>query len=161
MRVALIAAMDPHRVIGRGGTLPWKETEDLRRFRALTMGKPLLMGRRTFESIGKPLAGRRTIVVSRALAPRPGIEVVASLAEGLRLAGDAPEVMVCGGAALYAEALPVADRMYLTCLEECFEGDVRFPEVDWSEWREVAREDVSGARHPHRNVIFERVRRAG
>jgi len=158
MRVALIAAMDPRGVIGRGGALPWRLPEDLKRFRALTMNKPILMGRRTFESIGRALPGRRTIVVSRQLRQREGIEVVPSLAHALVLAADAQEVMVCGGASLYAEALVVAERMYLTHLDACFEGDTYFPEVDWSEWREIRRERVSPprTRHPHQNVTYSR-----
>ena len=159
--VAIIAAMDAQGVIGAGLEIPWRLPEDMRRFRSLTMGKPIIMGRRTFESIGRPLPGRRTVVVSGRLTVMPGIEVARSLTAALCLLRDASEVMVCGGEAIYREALAIADRMYLTRLDEHFVGDVHFPEVDWSTWTEVARERVSESQHPHVNVTYERRKSSG
>ena len=159
--VAIIAAMDAHRVIGAGQEIPWRLPEDMSRFRSLTMGKPIVMGRRTFDSIGRPLPGRRTVVVSSQMTSSPGVEVVATLTEAVSLVSDTDEIMVCGGEALYREALGIADRMYLTHLDESFAGDVRFPDVDWNGWSIVERERVSESAHPHVNVIYERVRSWG
>ena len=142
MLIALIAAMDRNRLIGDGDRLPWRLPADLRRFRALTMGKPMVMGRRTHASIGKALPGRRNIVLSRSADfEAPGCVVVTDWQQALRAAGDAPEVMVIGGAELYAQALPRAERMYLTLLHASFAGDTWFPEYDAGDWREVSRED--------------------
>lgn len=142
MLIAIIAAMDRNRLIGDGNRLPWRLPADLRRFKALTMGKPVVMGRRTHESIGKVLPGRRNIVLSRNPQCRAaGCEVVSSLQEAIDSCQDADELMVIGGAQLYAEALPRATRMHLTLLHACFSGDTWFPEYDQREWREVARED--------------------
>ncbi|HKL63540.1 MAG TPA: dihydrofolate reductase [Woeseiaceae bacterium] len=140
--VSLVVAAAANDVIGVDNRLPWHLPEDLRRFRAITMGKPMVMGRRTHESIGRPLPGRRNIVLSR----RPGYaaqgcEMAAGLDAALALAGDAREVMVIGGAALYREALPRAGRIYLTRLHRAFAGDTRFPSLDNAGWRAVERED--------------------
>ena len=142
MLIALIAAMDRKRLIGDGDRLPWRLSADLRRFRALTMGKPIVMGRRTHESIGKALPGRHNIVLSRSAGFKaPRCVVVTDWQQVMREAGDAPELMVIGGAQLYAEALPRAERMYLTLLHSSFTGDTWFPEYDAGNWREVWRED--------------------
>jgi len=142
MLIALIAAMDRNRLIGDGDRLPWRLPADLRRFRALTMGKPIVMGRRTHESIGKALPGRHNIVLSRSAGFKaPGCVVVTDWRQAMREAGDAPELMVIGGAQLYTEALPRAERMYLTLLHSSFTGDTWFPEYDAGDWREVWRED--------------------
>jgi dihydrofolate reductase len=142
MLIALIAAMDRNRLIGDGDRLPWRLPADLRRFRALTMGKPIVMGRRTHESIGKALPGRHNIVLSRSADFKaPNCVVVTDWQQAVREAGDAPELMVIGGAQLYAEALPRAERMYLTLLHSSFTGDTWFPEYDAGDWREVSRED--------------------
>ena len=142
MLITLIAAMDRNRLIGDGNRLPWRLPADLRRFKALTMGKPIIMGRRTFESIGRALPGRRTIVLSRNPDYQaPGCEVVAGLDEALHACEDVDEVMIIGGAKLYAEALPRAHRLHLTLLHASFTGDAWFPEVDPRHWREIFRED--------------------
>ncbi len=144
MRISLIVAMAKNRVIGANNRLPWHLSADLKRFRKITLGKPILMGRRTFESIGRPLPGRKNIVLTR--APRlaaPGCVVVHSLAEALREAADAPELMVIGGASLYAECLPMAERLYLTLIERDFAGDTCFPPIRDGEWLECEREDVT------------------
>ncbi|MEJ2603290.1 MAG: dihydrofolate reductase [Gammaproteobacteria bacterium] len=144
--VSLVVAAAANDVIGVDNRLPWHLPEDLQHFRRLTMGKPVVMGRRTHESIGRALPGRRNIVLSR--DPRygaEGCETAVAFDEALALAGDVPEVMVIGGAALYREALPQARRIYLTRLHRPFEGDTRFPRLDNSDWRAVDREDVAPA----------------
>jgi dihydrofolate reductase len=142
--VSLVVAAAANDVIGVDNRLPWHLPDDLRHFRRITMGKPLLMGRRTHESIGRALPGRRNIVLSRDRRYRAdGCETAPGFDEALALAGAVPEVMVIGGGALYREALPRAGRIYLTRLHRPFEGDTRFPRLDNAEWRAVAREDVA------------------
>jgi dihydrofolate reductase len=142
MLITIIAAMDRNRLIGDGGRLPWRLPADLRRFKALTMGKPIVMGRRTHESIGKVLPGRRNIVLSRNPDYRaPGCEVVAGFEEALGVCKDADDLIIVGGAQLYAEALPRAHRLHLTLLHASFSGDAWFPDYDQREWREISRED--------------------
>lgn len=138
MRVSLIVAMGAGRVIGRDNALPWHLPADLQHFRALTRGKPVIMGRKTHESIGRPLPKRRNIVVSRNPSYRAeGCEVVGSLREALALAPPCEEAMVIGGASLYTEALPLADRLYITEVHGSFEGDTFFPAIDPSKWTEI------------------------
>ena len=163
MKLALVVAMARNRVIGRDGTLPWHLPADLKRFRAITMGKPIVMGRRTHESIGRPLPGRRNIVLSRAPGyAAEGCEVFATLAAALAALQDVDEVMVVGGAALYAEALPHAQTLYLTEVDAAPAGDVYFPPFALDEWKEVACEsceaDASNA-HAYRFRVLERLSR--
>lgn len=141
--VSLIAAMSPARVIGQAGALPWRLPGELRRFKALTMGKPLVLGRRTFESIGRPLPGRRVVVLSRdpGFAPA-GVEVFGGLDAALVALGGEREVMVGGGAAVYAVALPRADRLLISVVYGDFAGDTWFPAFDGRAWGVWAREDV-------------------
>ncbi len=140
--VSLIVAADENNVIGRGGAMPWHLPADLAHFKRITMGKPIVMGRRTFEAIGRALPGRRSIVVSRSADfAAPGVEHAASLEAALALAGDAEEVMVIGGGELYRAALPLAQRIYLTRVHAKIEGDTFFPELDDSMWKETAREN--------------------
>ena len=142
MLIAIIAAMDRNRLIGDGERLPWRLPADLRRFRALTMGKPIIMGRRTHESIGRVLPGRKNIVLSRALGfEPPGCVVVRDLDEAISVCDGADELMVIGGAQIYAEALPRTHRMYLTLLDGSFSGDTWFPDYDQQQWREISREN--------------------
>ena len=145
MRTSLIAAVARNRVIGRDNDVPWKLPADLRRFQRLTMGHTMLMGRRTFESIGsRPLPGRPLIVVSRREGYAPeGVRVARSVQEGIDLAREAgeTELFVAGGTGIYREALPVADRLQLTRIEEDVPGDAYFPEFDETQWRLVERED--------------------
>jgi dihydrofolate reductase len=140
-RLSLIVAMSANRVIGRHNGLPWHLPADLQRFRRLTMGHPLIVGRRTFEAIGRPLPGRRMIVVTRRGndAP-PGVELAGSLDEALALAAGSDEVFVGGGAEVFREALERADRLYLTIVEAQVEGDTWFPPCDAAAWRLVAEE---------------------
>lgn len=140
--IALIVAVAANGVIGVDNRLPWHLPEDLRRFRTVTMGKPVLMGRLTHESIGRPLPGRRNIVLSRNAGYLPaGCEVAPTLDAALRMISGATEVMIIGGAGLYREALPRAERIYLTRLHQAFEGDTFFPSLAAGDWRTVARED--------------------
>lgn len=144
MRLAVIAAVARNGVIGRDGGLPWRIPADLKFFKTTTMGKPMIMGRRTFESIGKALPGRTSIVVTR----RPdfaaaGVEIAADVDQALAMAAatGADEAMVIGGGEIYAAVLPRADRLYLTEVNLDAEGDVYFPPFDRAQWREVSRED--------------------
>ncbi len=136
--------MARNRVIGADGDMPWHLPEDLAHFKRITIGKPIIMGRRTWDSIGRPLPGRTNIVVSRTLASGSlgdEVEVVSSLESALALAGASdgaePETMVIGGGQLYAEAIDLADRLYLTEIDLEVNGDAWFPEVDLDRWREV------------------------
>ena len=134
----LVAALAANGVIGRAGTLPWHLPDDLKHFKSLTIGHPILMGRRTYESIGKPLPGRRSIVISTTMTSPPveGIEVARSLDDALRLAARPPgPAFVIGGAALYTAALPLCRRLHLTELDAAVEGDTFFPAFDRSNWR--------------------------
>lgn len=134
--------MAANRVIGRDNRLPWHLPADLRHFKQLTIGKPVLMGRKTWESIGRPLPGRTNIVVTRARDYRaPGCVVVHSLDEAFSAAGQSGEVMVIGGAEFYRQVLPRADCIYLTLVHGEFEGDTFFPELDDAHWQEVERTD--------------------
>jgi len=133
--------MTPNRVIGRDNRLPWHLPADLRHFKAVTMGKPMIMGRRTWESLPGLLPGRRHIVVTRDRGYRAeGAELAHSLEEAIATAGAVEEVMIVGGGHLYAQALPLADRLYLTLVETDVEGDTFFPALDASQWHEVASE---------------------
>src|SRR6185503_14521108 len=148
MKVSLIVAMAEGGVIGRAGRLPWHLPADLARFKQLTMGHHLILGRRTWESIGRALPGRRMLVVSRqarTLVLPEGVRAVTSLDEALAIAEAAgeDEVFVAGGARVYREALPRADRLYLTWVQAEVTGDTFFPPVEPSEWEEVAREEVA------------------
>lgn len=126
--ISLIVAHDAGRVIGKDNAMPWHLPGDLQYFKQQTMGKPVIMGRKTFESIGRPLPGRRNIVITRNEAyVVEGIEVVHSLQEALALAADAPEKMVIGGEQIFTEALPLAERLYITHINATFEGDTFFP----------------------------------
>jgi dihydrofolate reductase len=139
--IALIAAMAENRVIGRDNRLPWRLSADLRRFKSLTMGKPVIMGRKTYESIGKPLPGRSNIVVTRDRGYRaPGCTVVHSFEQALGAAAGQAEVMVIGGAELYRQSLERAQRIYLTLVKAEVDGDALFPDFEPRQWRELERE---------------------
>ena len=154
--------MARNRVIGRDNRLPWRLPADLAYFKRVTMGHPVIMGRRTWESIGRPLPGRKNIVVSRNRAyAAPGATVVGSLRDAWLAAGEVEEACVIGGTSLFAEALPHADRIHLTEVDAEVEGDTYFPPFDRSQWveREVARQ-ARDERHeyPFRIVVLERRR---
>ncbi|MHB2017748.1 MAG: dihydrofolate reductase [Candidatus Xenobia bacterium] len=148
--ISLLVAMDRGRGIGRNNDLLFKLPDDMKHFREVTMGKPLVMGRRTFDSIGRALPGRRNIVISRqADWCAPGCEHARSLEEALRMAGDVPEVVVIGGAQIYREALKRADRIYLTRVDTVQPADVYFPELDPQQWHEVTRRPhAADEKHP-------------
>jgi dihydrofolate reductase len=139
--LSMVAAMTPSGVIGRGGAIPWHHAEDMKHFRKVTRGHAVIMGRATFDSIGKPLRDRRNIVVSRNRSLRiEGCEVAPSLTRALELAREHdPEPCILGGGQLYAEALPLATKLVLTYLDEEHEGDVYFPKLDPAEWLETER----------------------
>jgi dihydrofolate reductase len=140
MTLSLIVAMTKNRVIGHHNKMPWRLPAELQYFKRVTMGHPIIMGRKTFDSIGRPLPGRRNIVVTRnANFHAPGVDVVHSLPAAIALCGDA-DAFVTGGAALYAEALPLADRLYLTEIDATLEGDTFFPALNAAEWQEISRE---------------------
>ena len=170
MRLSLIAAVADNGTIGRDGGLPWRLSNDLRYFRATTMGKPVIMGRKTYESIGKPLPGRPNVVVTRNadFAPEgvtvaPDLDAAVAAAEALASEAGADEILVIGGGALYDATLPRADRLYLTEVHAEIEGDVHFPELDRNEWREISRvAHPAGEKdeHPHSFVVLERIKSA-
>lgn len=139
--VTLIAALDRNRAIGRGNALPWRLPDDLKRFKTLTLGKPLLMGRKTAQSLGRALPGRRNLVLTRSgRPPFAGMEAVDSLDAALRIAGDR-ELVAIGGGELYALVLPLAVRMHLTHVDAAVaDADAYFPQFDASRWRIVTRE---------------------
>ena len=144
MIISIIVAMDKKGVIGLDGDLPWHLSSDLKHFKAITMGKPLIMGRKTHESIGRPLPGRKNIVLTRSNDyVAEGCIVVNSQEQALELVADAEEVMFMGGAGIYAEALSHANRLYLTEVHAEVEGDVYFPEFDKDEWKEIEQEEHS------------------
>lgn len=165
MRVTLVVAVAENGVIGRDGGMPWRLSTDMRRFKATTMGKPVVMGRKTWESFPKrPLPGRHNIIVTRDPAyAAEGASVVASLEAALALArGEgAGEVCVIGGGEVYAAALPRADRLDVTHIMAEIDGDTRFPAIDPAVWRAVSSEDFPAGEtdsHPTRHVVYERRR---
>jgi len=138
--IALVAAMASNHVIGRDNALPWHLPADLKRFKALTMGKPILMGRRTFDSIGKALPGRENLVVTRDRTYKAaGCRVFADLGAAIAAAGER-ELMVIGGAQIYAQTIALAQRLHLTLVQAEVRGDVMFPEIDRSQWQIVSDE---------------------
>ncbi|GIX35411.1 MAG: dihydrofolate reductase [Lysobacteraceae bacterium] len=162
-RLAIIAAFDRHRAIGRGNALPWHLPDDLRRFRRLTMGAPVLMGRRTAESLGRALPGRRNLVLSRRGAcPFAGMEGVGALEQALERCADAERLWVIGGGEVYAQCLPQAEEMYLTLVAtEVADADAYFPAFDAAEWEVRAREPhPADARHAHAFEHLDLVRRS-
>ncbi|MBK8065962.1 MAG: dihydrofolate reductase [Betaproteobacteria bacterium] len=145
-RVAMIAAVAANGVIGAGNRMPWHLPEDLRHFKAATLGHPVIMGRKTWESIGRPLPGRRNVVVSRQRDLQlQGAQLAASLHDALARCADVDEVFVIGGGELYREALPLASRIVLTEIAQAFDGDTRFPALDPGAWRETTRQAQTSA----------------
>jgi dihydrofolate reductase len=170
MRLAMIAAQSQNRVIGNNNKLPWYLPEDLKYFKRVTLGKPIIMGRKTFESIGRPLPGRTNIIITRNpdwTHDGAGVRVVHSLqqaielAESLALVNGFEESLVIGGAEIYALALPQADRLYLTQVHAEVQGDAHFPPLDPTQWREMAREDFSAIEPNPYDYSFIVLDRAG
>lgn len=142
--ISLIVAASTNNIIGVAGDLPWHLSADLKRFKALTMGKPIVMGRKTFESIGKALPGRQNIVLTTQTEfAAEGCDVVSSPEAAIATVADAEDVMIIGGGEIYRLFLPLAERIYLTRVAVDLEGDTVFPALDESEWREIAREEHS------------------
>jgi dihydrofolate reductase len=138
--ILLVVAVAENGVIGKDNALLWRLPDDLKQFKAVTMGKPVIMGRKTYDSIGKPLPGRTNIVISRQPGLRiEGCTVVDSLDAAFDAAGAVPEVTVIGGADIYRQALPLAEMIYLTEVHAAFDGDVTFPDLSPDEWRETSR----------------------
>ncbi|MBC2885905.1 dihydrofolate reductase [Ochrobactrum sp. CM-21-5] len=164
--VSIIVAATENNVIGRDNDMPWRLSTDLKRFKALTLGKPVIMGRHTWESIGRPLPGRPNIVVSRDAAfQADGAQIAGSLEEaivlGCKLAVemDSHEVCIIGGGKIYAQALALAERVHLTRILAVIEGDTHFPEIDPQEWYVSSAEDVPAGdkdSHPTRYMVYER-----
>lgn len=166
MTISIIAAVSRNGVIGADGGVPWHIPSDMRSFVTITMGKPLIMGRKTWESLKGALPGRTNIVVTRRQDfEADGGVVVHSPEEALeaarRAAGEGSEVMVAGGSSIYEAFLPAADRMYLSRVDADVEGDTRFPEVDWEEWQTVheVRVDRDEDEHPYTFMVLRRLRR--
>jgi len=144
MKLSLIVAMATNRTIGINKQMPWHLSADLKQFKKITMGHPIIMGRKTFESIGRPLPGRQNIVISRDISyQQDGCLVFNDLDAAVQHCADQEEVFVIGGATLYAVTLERADRLYITQINQAFEGDTWFPEIDAADWREVKREDIN------------------
>jgi dihydrofolate reductase len=150
MKVALIAAFSQNLVVGINNSLPWHLPEDLKYFKRTTSGKAIIMGRKTYESIGRPLPNRTNIVISRNTDfSAEGVVIVTSIEEAIKHAesvntiNGVDEVMIIGGAAIYQASLPMADRLYLTHVHANVDGDAYFPQVDFDQWKEVAREDFN------------------
>jgi dihydrofolate reductase len=160
MTISLVVAASKNNVIGRDGGLPWHLPDDLRHFKRLTTGKPVIMGRRTFESIGRPLPNRHNLVMTRdADYVAEGCDVVTSVSEALDAAAGAGEVMVIGGGQVYRDFLPRADRIYLTRVQADVDGDTRFPEIGEAEWLLVSTEHhAADDRHDYAFdlMVFER-----
>ncbi|WP_432455948.1 type 3 dihydrofolate reductase [Agarivorans sp. QJM3NY_29] len=162
MKVAMIAAMAKGRVIGLDNQMPWHLPADLKHFKTVTMGKPVVMGRLTYESIGRPLPGRLNIVVSR--NPHlsiEGVTVVNQLEDALQLVADQAEVMIIGGANIYQQCLALADKLYLTLIDKDLEGDAYFPDYTQYQWQEMAREQHPADDknpHPYEFINLHRLR---
>jgi dihydrofolate reductase len=153
--ISIIAAMTDNRVIGRDNAIPWHIPADMQRFRAITMGHPLIMGRKTFESIGRPLPGRKTVILTRSPDYRAeGCAVVHGLGEALDECRGADEVFICGGGEVFREAMPLASRIYLTVVHIDVEGDTYFPDIP-GEFAEAVRENIEGT-IPFSFILYER-----
>ena len=168
MRISLIVAVSENGVIGRDGGLPWRLSSDLKTFRRLTMDKPIIMGRKTFQSIGKPLDGRDNIVVTRDPSFEvAGISTCETVSDALTLGRilattrGAEEIMVIGGAAIYDAAFPVADRIYLTRVHAVVDGDRHFAPLDAAQWQKVSEEALpNGPRDDHAStlIVYDRLK---
>jgi dihydrofolate reductase len=154
--VSIIVAASANNVIGKDGQLPWHLPEDLKRFKKITMGKPMIMGRLTFESIGRALPGRRSIVVSRQAGyVAEGCDVVTTPETALKLAASADEVMIIGGGNLYTQLLPQTERIYLTRIHADIDGDTFFPNLESQDWQLVASETLPADKNRTNKVSFE------
>jgi dihydrofolate reductase len=167
MQIAIIAAMAKNRVIGKSGKIPWRLPDDLKRFRDITMGHAIIMGRKTYETFGKPLIGRLNVVITRRENYQPKVSAICKIVHSLTEAFKEAELtnkdraFVIGGAEIFEQALPFADEMYLTFVDGEFEGDSYFPEFDSRLWLVVRTEEFKANQenpHPSRFVIFQRIK---
>jgi dihydrofolate reductase len=158
--ISFVVAMDENRAIGKDNDLPWYLPNDLKHFKKTTMGKPIVMGRKTYESIGKPLPGRENIVVTRDQSyEAEGTTIVHSVDEVLQI--NAEEVCVIGGSEIFKQFLPVADRLYITEIHHTFEADTYFPELNDNEWKELSRTEGivdEKNKYPHEFVVYEKIK---
>jgi dihydrofolate reductase len=161
MNILVVAALSRNGVIGRGNKLPWRLKSDMQHFRALTMGKPVIIGRKTFQSIGKPLPGRTTIVVTSnrdfaapGIVVAPSFEAAVAAARGDALRRGANAIVIAGGAEIYAQALPSASHLAITYIDKDAQGDTRFPPIDESVWRETTREMHGAAAEDEASFAF-------
>jgi dihydrofolate reductase len=158
--ISFVVAMDENRAIGKDNDLPWYLPNDLKHFKKTTMGKPIVMGRKTYESIGKPLPGRENIVVTRDQSyEAEGTTIVHSVDEVLQI--NAEEICVIGGSEIFKQFLPVADRLYITEIHHTFEADTYFPELNDNEWKEVSRTEGivdEKNKYPHEFVVYEKIK---
>ena len=155
MKLSLIVAMATNRTIGINKKMPWHLSADLKKFKKITMGHPIIMGRKTFESIGRPLPGRQNIIISRdPHYQQQGCLVFNDLDSALQNCTEIDEVFVIGGATLYEATLARADRLYITEIQQAFDGDTWFPEIKQEQWREVAREDIDNDSSVEFNYSF-------
>ena len=159
MIVAIIVAIGENNAIGKNNQLLWHMPNDLKHFKDVTSGRTIIMGRKTFDSVGKPLPRRRNIVVTRQDITIPGCEVVKSIEDGLALCKGEDEVFIGGGAEIYQLAMHLTDRMYLTIIHQNFDADTFFPEIDYKQWKETAREDYQPDEknpYPYSFITLER-----
>lgn len=164
MNLAIIVATDEQGLIGKDNDLPWRLSADLQHFKRVTMDKPIIMGRRTHESIGRPLPGRQNIVITgREDFEAAGCDVVHSLDEALALCRDQEEVMIMGGASLYQQTLPLADKLYLTLVHTRLDGDTWFPDWSADDWKCISREDHQADEkndYDYSFMLYQRIRKS-
>ncbi|MBN2367946.1 dihydrofolate reductase [Candidatus Woesearchaeota archaeon] len=159
MTLSMIWAMDRNNLVGKDLELPWHIPEDLKYFKRTTSGKTVIMGLKTFESLGRPLPNRRNIVLDFQPKVIPGCEVLNSIKEAVAAVKDEEEAFVIGGASIYKQFLKYADRLYVTRIDHEFEGNIYFPEVNWDEWKEISREKGVKDENNHYDyyfVVYER-----
>ena len=158
--ISIIVAVAENGIIGYKNALLWNIKEDMRRFRTTTTGHPVVMGRKTFESIGRPLPKRTNVVITRGDTVFDGCEMAHSLEEAVKMFSPDEEVFIIGGAQIYAQALPLADKLYLTIVHRNYEGDTSFPDINMEEWREISREDFArGEEYESAFTFLDLVRR--
>ncbi|MDF2867085.1 MAG: folA [Gammaproteobacteria bacterium] len=162
IKISLIAAMDKNHVIGNQNKLPWHLPADLKHFKELTLNKPIIMGRKTFESIGRPLPERKNIIITRdSLFRAEGCHIYHSIPEALAKVAAESEVMIIGGAAIFEQCLPLAQTLYLTIIEHDFVGDTYFPVLNPAEWREIAHQNGEPDEKNPYNYSFITLKRVG
>ena len=161
MKLAIIVAMDENNLIGKDNNLPWRLSADLVYFKHVTMGKPIIMGRATYESIGRPLPGRKNIVISAQPGYHAeGCTVCSTIEQALESCADADEVMVMGGASLYKQLLADADTLYLTLVHAQLKGDTWFPLWDKSQWQQISKQEHPADdknEYPHSFIVYKRI----